>query len=58
MRNLFDAVGFVIDGTNDGQSCASERRSSAEINLIEEVDEQIGRGRAAVDYVNRKFPQS
>jgi len=47
---LFDAVGLVIDGTNDGQSRVERTQHLWQIHLIEEVDEQIGRGRTAVDH--------
>ena len=47
---LFDAVGFVIDGTDDGQSRVERAQDFGKTNLIEEIDEQVRGGRAAVDH--------
>ena len=46
---LLHAVGFVIDRTDDRQSRVERAEDFAQIDLVEEVDEQVGRGRAAVD---------
>ena len=40
----------MIDRTDDRQSCAERAQDFRQTDLIEEVDEQVGRGRAAVDH--------
>ena len=47
---LLNAVRFVIDGTDDGQSRVERTQDFGKTNLIEEIDEQVRGGRAAVDH--------
>ena len=47
---LLNAIGLVINGTDDGESRVERTENVRERDLVEEVDEQISRGRAAVDY--------
>jgi hypothetical protein len=39
----------VIDGTDDGQACAKRGEHLHQIHDIEVVEEQVSRGRTAID---------
>lgn len=47
---LLHAVGFVIHRTDDGEPRVERTQHLGQADLIEEVDEQVGGGRSAVDH--------
>jgi len=47
---LLNAVSVVIDRANDREPCVERAQHFRKSDFVEEVDEQIGRSRATVDY--------